>query len=241
MAKNKKKKNKAQENQCAKPLDNEKAPKLSKNQAKKEERLKKAKKRKQKRLIIAASILLLIVILTVSIVLIVEECNKVPKTEDLEFAAVEIENYGTITVQLDKKNAPMTASHFKKLAKEGRYKGLEFTGIKDGCLYTDTSKDWGKIYGEFEAYNNWSNNLSHTQGVLSMYRENDPNSGNGTFFITLEDKSEELDRYNAAFAKIVLGYEVIEQIVKDANEQGESFVYPKIGEIEIYTVTNVIE
>lgn len=244
MAKNKKKKNASQpvkkENLVA---SNEATQSTSKKQAQKAERLKKAKRKKIKRIIIASVIVLAIIAITLAIVFIVKSCNEKPKPKynDIEFASVEIENYGIITVQLDKKNAPATVNTFKSLAKAGKYKGLEFTGVKNGCLYTNTNQNWGSIIGEFQAYNNHKNDLSHTQGVLSMHREADPNSGNGTFFITLEDKSAELDKYYAGFGKIVIGYDIIEQINADASEQGKDYVYPKIGEIEFYTMTSVIE
>lgn len=60
------------------------------------------------------------------------------------------------------------------------------------------------IKGEF-ASNGVQNNLSHTRGVISMARSNNPDSASSQFFIVHQD-SEFLDGNYAAFGKVVVGW-----------------------------------
>ena len=79
-------------------------------------------------------------------------------------------------------------------------------------LTKDESKQasWGtgdpgyKIPAEF-------NEKSHTRGVLSMARSNDPNSAGSQFFICHGDPTF-LDRQYTAFGKLIKGDEVLEKI-----------------------------
>lgn len=56
------------------------------------------------------------------------------------------------------------------------------------------------IKGEF-AQNGVENNLSHTRGVISMARSNEPDSASSQFFIVQAD-STYLDGQYAAFGKV---------------------------------------
>lgn len=48
------------------------------------------------------------------------------------YADIEIENYGTITVELDQEAAPITVENFISLADSGFYDGLTFHRIIEG-------------------------------------------------------------------------------------------------------------
>src|SRR5438270_6308554 len=115
--------------------------------------------------------------------------------------------------------APKTVENFKKLAKAGFYDGTAFHRVIKGFmiqggdpLTKDESKQasWGtgdpgyKIPAEF-------NEKSHTRGVLSMARSNDPNSAGSQFFICHGDPTF-LDRQYTAFGKLIKGDEVLEKI-----------------------------
>lgn len=47
---------------------------------------------------------------------------------------IEVQDYGTIAVELDGDAAPITVDNFLKLAKEGFYDGLTFHRIIDGFM-----------------------------------------------------------------------------------------------------------
>ena len=72
------------------------------------------------------------------------------------YADIEIENYGTITVALDKTSAPVTVDNFINLATSGFYDGLTFHRIMEGFMMQggDPKGDGSggadsKIVGEF--------------------------------------------------------------------------------------------
>jgi len=115
--------------------------------------------------------------------------------------------------------APKTVENFKKLAKSGFYDGTAFPRVIKGFmiqggdpLTKDESKQarWGtgdpgyKIDAEF-------NKKSHTKGVLSMARSQDPNSAGSQFFICHGNPSF-LDGQYTAFGKLIKGEDVLDKI-----------------------------
>jgi peptidyl-prolyl cis-trans isomerase B (cyclophilin B) len=115
--------------------------------------------------------------------------------------------------------APGHVDNFKKLAKQGFYDGTAFHRvIKDFMIQggDPLTKDaaaearWGTggpgytIKAEF-------NERSHTRGVLSMARSNDPDSAGSQFFICHGNPTF-LDRKYTAFGKLIKGDEVLEKI-----------------------------
>ena len=58
-------------------------------------------------------------------------CQK--ETKDY-IANIEVKDYGTITVKLDGKTAPITVQNFVDLAKSGFYDGLTFHRIIEGFM-----------------------------------------------------------------------------------------------------------
>ena len=58
-------------------------------------------------------------------------CQK--ETKDY-IAKIEVKDYGTITVKLDGKTAPITVQNFVDLAKSGFYDGLTFHRIIEGFM-----------------------------------------------------------------------------------------------------------
>ena len=94
----------------------------------------------------------------------------------IHHAEIEVENYGTIKLELDGDTAPITVENFVKLAQSGFYDGLTFHRIMDGFMiqggdpnHDGTGGSEENIPGEFAA-NGWENNISHVKGVISMAR-----------------------------------------------------------------------
>ena len=134
------------------------------------------------------------------------------------FADIEIADYGTITVELDAKAAPITVENFVTLAKDGFYDGLTFHRIVPGFviqggdpLGNGTGGPGWHIPGEFAA-NGFKNDLQHVRGVLSWARAQDPNSAGSQFFIMVDD-APYLDGNYAAFGRLTDGLDVVDQIV----------------------------
>lgn len=130
---------------------------------------------------------------------------------------IEMENGKTITLELYPEIAPKTVANFEKLVKEGFYDGLIFHRVISGFMIqggdptgTGMGGSEEEIYGEFAA-NGFNNTLSHTRGVISMARTNDPNSASSQFFIMHKD-GQFLDGQYAAFGKVTDGIEVVDEI-----------------------------
>ncbi|MFL6521151.1 MAG: peptidylprolyl isomerase [Chthoniobacterales bacterium] len=124
--------------------------------------------------------------------------------------------------------APKTVANFKKLAKSGFYDGTAFHRVIKGFmiqggdpLTKDESKQsrWGtgdpgyKIPAEF-------NKKSHTKGVLSMARSQDPNSAGSQFFVCHGNPSF-LDGQYTAFGKLIKGEDVLEKIATTKTLPGD--------------------
>ena len=124
---------------------------------------------------------------------------------------IEVQDYGTITVELDGDAAPITVDNFLKLAKEGFYDGLTFHRIIDGFMIqggdpegTGMGGSDETIKGEFSA-NGVENNLSHTRGAISMARNSvSMDSASSQFFIVQSD-STFLDGQYACFGYVTSG------------------------------------
>jgi cyclophilin family peptidyl-prolyl cis-trans isomerase len=125
---------------------------------------------------------------------------------------------GNIVVELYPEIAPKTVENFVNLVNSGFYDGLTFHRvIKDFMIQTGDPNGDGtggseeNVVGEFLS-NDWKeNNLSHTEGVISMARATDKNSASSQFFIcTAEDTF--LDGEYAAFGKVIEGLDVAKEI-----------------------------
>ena len=141
--------------------------------------------------------------------------------EKTYYADIDIKDYGTVTVKLDQKNAPVTASNFVELAQSGFYDGLTFHRIIEGFMMqggdptgTGMSGSGMNIIGEFTA-NGYENNLSHTPGAIAMARSNDYNSASSQFFIVHED-SKFLDGRYAVFGYVTEGMEHVNAVCENA-------------------------
>ena len=108
-------------------------------------------------------------------------------------ATMEIENYGTVKIELYPQMAPNTVKNFIKLAENGFYNNKTFWGIDSISVYAvkddkgeDVSAKLSDLYkeiepdsdddfkyeieGEFVANGYENNTLKHEKGVISMVR-----------------------------------------------------------------------
>ena len=136
-------------------------------------------------------------------------------------AEIDIQDYGTITVELDGDAAPITVQNFMDLANDGFYDGLTFHRIIAGFMMqggdpngNGTGGSENTIKGEFSS-NGVKNDISHVRGTISMARSTDPDSASSQFFIVQSD-STHLDGDYAAFGHVTSGMDLVDQICKDA-------------------------
>lgn len=139
----------------------------------------------------------------------------------IHHAEIEIEGYGTVSVELDGDTAPVTVQNFMDLANAGFYDGLKFHRIIDGFMIQGgdpngdgTGGSGQNIVGEFAA-NGYENNIAHTKGVISMARAQDPDSASSQFFIMVAD-APHLDGMYAAFGHVTDGQDAVDKIAADA-------------------------
>ena len=146
-------------------------------------------------------------------------------------ATMEVENFGTIKIELYPELAPQTVSNFITLANRGFYDGLTFhrivkdfmiqggdkEGTGQGSAKIKDLKDDGEdvaytIKGEFIA-NGVDNNLKFDEGVIGMARsdymqyssslkDESYNSGSSQFFIITKNNTS-LNGYYTSFGKVI--------------------------------------
>ncbi len=132
--------------------------------------------------------------------------------------AIEVKDYGTITVELDADVAPITVANFLNLAESGFYNGLTFHRIMEGFMMqggdpmgTGMGGSDIEIKGEFIG-NGINNPLSHTRGAISMARAGySMDSASSQFFIVHED-SLFLDGQYACFGYVTEGMDVVDAV-----------------------------
>ncbi len=132
---------------------------------------------------------------------------------------IEVQDYGTIEVELDADAAPVTVTNFVNLAKDGFYDGLTFHRVAPGFVIqggdpegTGNGGSGERIKGEFAA-NGVENPLSHTRGAISMARADPYDTASSQFFIVQEDTYvSSLDGMYAAFGYVTSGMEIVDQI-----------------------------
>lgn len=169
-----------------------------------------------------------------------------PETGTLHHVEITVENYGTIKLELDAGQAPITVENFLKLAGEGFYDGLTFHRIIDGFMIqggdplgNGTGGSGTNIKGEF-ALNGVENNISHTAGVISMARAKNPDSASSQFFITVADATF-LDGQYAAFGWVqdAESLALVQKIAADARPIDNNGTIPAAEQPVISGITVV--
>ena len=165
---------------------------------------------------------------------------------ELHHCEIEIENYGTITVELDASAAPITVANFLKLANEGFYDGLTFHRIMEGFMMQGGDPNGNgsggsgeTIKGEFSA-NGVDNPLKHTRGAISMGRtSSDMDSASSQFFI-VQKTSPHLDGQYACFGYVTDGMDIVDAICEAAQPTDNNGTIPA-DEQPVITAIRVID
>lgn len=153
---------------------------------------------------------------------------------------MEVENFGTVKMELYPDQAPETVSNFIALANRGFYDGTAFhrvvkdfmvqagskngdgtTGAKISDLKDNGANQDYTIKGEFLA-NGVTNTIKFEEGTLAMARadytqyssslkDESYNSGCSQFFIMTKENTN-LNGYYTAFGKVIEGMDVVHQI-----------------------------
>ena len=145
--------------------------------------------------------------------------EKKPMDSNANEVAVIKTSEGEMVVQFWTNAAPKTIENFKKLARDGFYDGTIFHRIIKGFMIQGgdpNSKDPAKessygAGGPGYKINAEFNDFPHVRGVISMARENDPDSAGSQFFICL-GSIPRLDHKYTTFGKLIKGDDVLDKI-----------------------------
>ncbi len=143
-----------------------------------------------------------------------EVVPKEPPKPKVPTAVIETDK-GSIEFELFTEKAPITTTHFIKLARNNFYNGLTFHRvvpgfvIQGGCPKGDgTGGAQDRIPLETHP------ELKHdAPGVVAMARTSDPNSASSQFYITL-GAHPNLDGQYAVFGRVHSGVDVLSRIAK---------------------------
>ncbi|MFC4322900.1 peptidylprolyl isomerase [Litchfieldia salsa] len=148
------------------------------------------------------------------------------KVDKNPIVTIMMENNKEIKLELYPEVAPNTVMNFISLIEQGYYDGLTFHRVIPQFMVqggdpqgTGAGGPGYSIAGEFTS-NDFVNDLSHSRGILSMARTQDPNSAGSQFFIMVEDKPD-LDGEYAAFGKVIEGMETVDEIVQVATDDSD--------------------
>ena len=155
--------------------------------------------------------------------------DKVPAHPHLEM----VTSVGTIKLELDGRQAPITVAHVLKLVDSGYYDGTIFHRVIPGFMaqaggYTPNLKL--KEKGE-TIVNESGNGMTNVRGTVAMARTGDPHSANSQFFINVADNNRldpTKDPYNGrwgytVFGFVIEGMDVVDNIVNSRTGPGGEF------------------
>jgi cyclophilin family peptidyl-prolyl cis-trans isomerase len=139
---------------------------------------------------------------------------------------------GSIKLELETKQAPLTVAHFLELVDAGYYDGLVFHRVIPGFMIQGGGYTPGleERKDEVTLPNESGNALSNLRGTIAMARTDDPHSANSQFFINVADnprldpqKDPVKGRWGyTVFGYVIEGMDVVDQIAATATSpQGE--------------------
>ena len=109
--------------------------------------------------------------------------------------------------------APITAESFLNLARTGYYDKLTFHRIVPGFVVQGGDPKGDGTGGPGYHVPAEFSERPHLEGVLSMARASDPNSGGSQFFICLDyTRTKSLDRAYTTFGRVVDGMDAVKKL-----------------------------
>jgi peptidyl-prolyl cis-trans isomerase B (cyclophilin B) len=138
-----------------------------------------------------------------------------------ESTAILSTDKGEITIRFFPEKAPEHVRNFLALSRAGFYDGVLFHRVIPGFMIQTgdpktrdpkTPREAMGMGGSGKNLKAEFNDQSHRRGVVSMARAQHPDSASSQFFIVVKD-STFLDRQYTAFAEVISGIEVADQIV----------------------------
>ena len=128
---------------------------------------------------------------------------------------------GSITIELDKDNTPVTAENFFQYAKDGFYDNTVFHRVIDGFMIQGGGfeADMTEKSSQESIENEADNGELNKRGTIAMARTADPHSASAQFFINVGDnlfldhKAKTVDGWGyCVFGHVVDGMDVVDKI-----------------------------
>ena len=156
------------------------------------------------------------------------------KEQKVEVEIVVMEtSLGTIEIELDRKNAPITVENFVSYVEEGYFDGVVFHRIIRGFMIQGGGLDSNAEYRETrEPIKIESDNgLQNVRGAIAMARSSDPNSATTQFFInTVNNENLDYPGFDGygytVFGLVISGMEVVDAIEQVATDTKDTIYGP---------------
>ena len=162
----------------------------------------------------------------------VNAASKVPAHAHVEI----ITSVGTIKLELDGKQAPLTVAHILALVDSGYYDGTVFHRVIPGFMaqgggFTPNLKRKETQASEQTIPNESGNGMSNLRGTIAMARTGDPHSATTQFFINVADNTRldpKKSAYNGSwgytiFGVVIEGMDVVDKIADSKTGPGGAF------------------
>ena len=189
-----------------------------------------------------------------AIILTIVGCGTKQKNKDTVMEkdiAVITTKFGDIKLEFFDDIAPKHVESFKLHAQNGYYDGTTFHRVIPGFMIQGgdpltksedksrhgTGGNAAKFFGigSEDSESTWDlpaefSTTTHTRGILSMARSQNPDSGGSQFFICVADANF-LDNQYTVFGKVVSGMEVVDAIVsapRDARDNPDDRIEMKV-------------
>jgi peptidylprolyl isomerase len=136
--------------------------------------------------------------------------------------------YGRVMIELYPEIAPNHVERIKTLTRQKFYDRLYFHRVIDGFMaQTGDPNGDGSGNSEYpDLQPEFSTELSHDEGTLSMARSDDPASANSQFFIVFtEEGADHLDGNYTIWGKVIKGMRYVNHLSKGDGPNG-SFTDP---------------
>jgi len=130
-------------------------------------------------------------------------------------------NKGTLKIELDHENTPVTAKNFEEYVKDGFYNGTIFHRVIDGFMVQGGGFEPGMEQKSTKSLieNEADKGGKNLRGTLAMARTMDPHSASAQFFINVKDndflnhKSKDMHGWGyCLFGRVTDGMDVVDII-----------------------------
>jgi cyclophilin family peptidyl-prolyl cis-trans isomerase len=145
--------------------------------------------------------------------------NKMPETVILQT------NHGNIEIKLLAEEAPNLVKNFVELAKAQKYDNSIFHRVIEGFMiqggdYENNNGTGGNSWKNEYLEDEFSENLSHVRGAVSMANKG-PDTNGSQFFIVQQD-STFLDGRHSIFGQVTKGMNVVDKIAGEKTDLNDA-------------------